>query len=121
MGKHEEKDLPKVEQLLRRGEPCLAICAGKDCARGGTKQVLRAAQATLNEAGLAEACAVILTRCQDYCNDGPVMTVMPGAFPYLEMEPAAVHQVILDHVRDGRPVMNRLPGRIRRKLERRRA
>lgn len=121
MGKHKGKDVVKVEQLARCNESCLAICAGKHCARAGTKQLLRVVRAALDEAGLVETHAVVLTKCQDYCDDGPVMTVIPGAFPYIGLDEQAARQVIFDHVRDGTPVPGCLPKRIRRKLERQQA
>lgn len=119
MGKHDHEPVVKVEQALRSAGSCLAICADKDCARAGAKKVVRAAEAALEEAGLAETVSVVLTKCQDYCEDGPAMTVLPGAYPYLELCPESVRHVVLDHVRDGRPVLGKLHKRFRRKLERR--
>ncbi|NTU78858.1 MAG: (2Fe-2S) ferredoxin domain-containing protein [Chloroflexales bacterium] len=119
MGKHDHENGVKVEELMRRGGPCLAVCGGKHCTRAGAKQVLRAAQAALDEAGLGETVSVILTKCQDYCDDGPAMTVLPGAYPYVELDRESARQVVLDHVRDGQPVLERLHKRARRKLERR--
>lgn len=121
MGKNHEKELPKVEHLTRRNESCLAICAGKHCAKGGAKHVIRAVRAALDEAGLAETMPVVLTRCQDYCDDGPVMTVLPEEYPYLDLRERSARQVVLDHVRDGSPVLELLPKRLRRKLARREA
>jgi (2Fe-2S) ferredoxin len=118
MGKHDHEDV-NIEQLIRRGGACLGICAGKHCARAGTKQVLRAVRAALDEAGLGEAVPVTLTKCQDYCDDGPVMTILPGAYPYINLRPDSARQVVLDHVRDGRPVLEQLHKRMRRKLARR--
>jgi (2Fe-2S) ferredoxin len=118
MGKH-DKDLSKVEQLIRRNEACLAICVGKHCAKAGAKQVIRAARAALDETGLAGTYPVVLTKCQDYCDDGPVMAVIPGEYPYLGLCDHTARQVIFDHVRDHSPVLELLPKRIRRKLERR--
>ncbi len=120
MGKH-ERDVVKVEKLPRSDRPCLAVCAGKDCARAGAKQVIRAAQGALAEAGLAEHVDFALTKCQDYCDDGPAMTVLPGEFPYVELCPESVRQVVLEHLRDGRPVLKRLHKRARRRYERRMA
>jgi (2Fe-2S) ferredoxin len=76
-------------------------------------------RAALTEAGLDTTVAVTLTKCQDYCDDGPTMTVLPGAYTYVDMSPDVARRVVLDHVRDGRPVLERLHKRLRRKLERR--
>jgi (2Fe-2S) ferredoxin len=119
MGKHDRADVVKVEQLIRRDVVCLGICAGKHCAKAGTKHVLRAVRAALDETGLADTHAVVLTKCQDYCDNGPAMTVLPGAYPYVELSAESARQIVLDHVRDGRPVLKRLEKHVRRKLERR--
>lgn len=119
MGKHDVADEVKLKQLIRRGDPCLGICAGKHCAKAGTKYVLRAVRAALDEAGLAETIAVTLTKCQDYCDDGPTMTVLPGEYTYVDLRPESARRVVLEHVRDGRPVLRQLNKRQRRKLERR--
>lgn len=119
MGKHDREHGVKVEHLERRAGPCLAVCAGKHCARAGAKHVIRAVEASLHEAGLADMVQLALTKCQDYCDDGPVMTVLPGGYPYVELDPEAARQVVLEHVRDGRPVLAQLHRRKRRKLERR--
>lgn len=119
MGRDDHDRVVKVEKLLRQGRPCLGICAGKDCARAGAKHVIRAVRAALEEAGLAETVAVELTKCQDHCDDGPAMTVIPGEYPYVELCPVSARRVVLDHVRDGRPVLKHLQKRARRRLERR--
>lgn len=119
MGKHDREDVVKVEHLLRNERPCLAICAGKHCAKAGAKQVIRATRTALEEAGLAETVPVALTKCQDYCDDGPAITVLPGGYPYVELCAQSARQIVLSHLRDGRPVLERLTKRFRRKLERR--
>jgi (2Fe-2S) ferredoxin len=120
MGKHNGKDVPKVEKLIKRNERCLAICAGKHCAKAGTKQVFRAVEATLAEHGLADTHGAILTKCQDYCDDGPVMTVVADGCTYIGLSAGVARDVVIAHIRDGQPVLERLPRRIRRRLERRR-
>ncbi|NJM06234.1 (2Fe-2S) ferredoxin domain-containing protein [Candidatus Gracilibacteria bacterium] len=116
MGKDEK--LRSVEKIARAGRPCLAICAGKDCARAGTRQLLNAAQAALHEADLADQVAIEITKCQDYCDDAPVMSVVPGGLPYVDLRPADVHRIVDNHVRNGRPVAELLHKRARRKLKR---
>lgn len=120
MGKHKDRDVVKVEKL-RGDRPCLAVCAGKHCARAGARQVIRAAQQALEEAGLAGSVDFALTRCQDYCDDGPAMTVLPGAFPYVELCAETAREVVLEHLSAGRPVVRRLHKRARRRYERRTA
>lgn len=121
MGRDDHDRAVKVEHLMRLGRPCLGICADKDCARAGAKQVIRAAREALAEAGLDGAVALELTRCQDHCDDGPALTVIPGEYPYVELDAASARRVVLEHLRDGRPVLEHLHRKARRRLERRMA
>lgn len=106
----------KVERLLRGERLCLGVCAGKDCARAGAKHVIRAVHAALDEAGLADEVPVVLTKCQDYCDDGPALTVAPAGLPYVDLSPAEAHEVVLSHVREGKPVLRLLQKKARKKL-----
>jgi (2Fe-2S) ferredoxin len=106
----------KVEHLARLGRPCLGICTGKHCSRGGAQQVIGAAHAALHEAGLADTVSIEPTSCQDHCDDGPAMTIVPGFYPYLGLCPATTRNVVLSHLRDGQPVLEKLHRRMRRRL-----
>jgi len=70
-----------IAKLARHDQPCLAVCAGKHCAKAGTKHIRRAIQAALTHARLDGKIVVELTKCQDYCDDAPAATVRPGPFP----------------------------------------
>lgn len=121
MGKDDDDRVVKVEKLMRRPGACIGICAGKDCARAGAKQVIRAVREALEEADLAEAVDIQLTKCQDNCDDGPALTVFPGGYPYVDLDAEAAREVVFEHVRAGRPVLRHLQKRMRRRLERRMA
>jgi NADH:ubiquinone oxidoreductase subunit E len=115
MSKHEKPR--KVEKLAHNERPCLAVCAGKHCAKAGTKHILRAAHAALAEAGLDEEVGIELTKCQDYCDDAPAVTVLPGPYPYIELTPKTVLQIVLEHIVNGQPLRSFLHKRARRRLE----
>jgi len=107
----------KVEKLARQEMPCLAVCAGKHCAKAGTKHLLRTAHAALAEVGLDGEVGVELTKCQDYCDDAPAVTVLPGPYPYIEMTPKSMSQMIQEHVANGQPLREFLHKRARRQLD----
>ncbi|WP_129670859.1 ferredoxin [Candidatus Chloroploca sp. Khr17] len=118
MGKHDRERGPSIEQVARNGQPCIAVCGGKHCARAGGGMILQAAEAALHEADLTQAVTVVQTRCQDFCDDGPVLTLVPGMYPYLHLCPVSTRQIVLDHVRDGNPVLDKLHRRMRKRLAR---
>jgi|HigsolmetaAR201D_1030396.scaffolds.fasta_scaffold34374_1 NADH-quinone oxidoreductase subunit F len=107
----------KVEKLARLERPCLAVCAGKHCAKAGTKHILRAVHAALDDAGLDSSVQVALTKCQDYCDYGPVVTVLPGEYPYVGLTPQSVQQVVQEHLGQERPVVSLLYKRMRKRLQ----
>jgi (2Fe-2S) ferredoxin len=78
---------------------------------------LKAAHTALTQAGLAGEVRVELTKCQDYCDDAPAVTVLPGPYPYIELTPMAVLQIVLEHLTNGRPLRAFLHKRARRRLE----
>jgi (2Fe-2S) ferredoxin len=109
--------LKTIEKQYGTDKPCLAICAGKHCAKAGTKHILRAARAALDEAGLDSSVDVVLTKCQDYCDDAPVVSVLPGEFPYTELAPANMSDIVAEHLRGGKPVLTLLDKRARKRLK----
>jgi (2Fe-2S) ferredoxin len=118
MGKHDRDRVVDVEKLGRSRQPCLGICADKDCARAGAKHIIRAAHEALEAAGLSEAVPVMLTKCQDYCDDSPSLTVFPGGYPYIDLEPEDVAEIVAKHVAAGQPVLDLLHKRMRKRLKR---
>ena len=51
----------------------LLMCAGTGCVASGTPKVKAALQAELKKRGLAEEIKIVLTGCNGYCAEGPVM------------------------------------------------
>jgi (2Fe-2S) ferredoxin len=105
-----------IKALIRDDQPCLAICVGKKCAKAGAKHILAAARAGLEEAALADI-PLRLTKCQDYCDDAPMLAILPGEYPYINLTPAGVRQIIVAHLGEGQPVGELLHKRARRRLE----
>ena len=110
--------LSKLEKKASASRPCLAICAGKHCAKAGAKQIIRAVSAALDEAGMSNTVAVALTECQDHCDDAPAITALPGPYPYIDLAPADVRTIVAEHLGRGRPVRSLLHKRARKLLER---
>ena len=105
-----------IKALVRDDQPCVAICVGKKCAKAGAKHILAAARAGLEEAALADI-PLRLTKCQDYCDDAPMLAILPGEYPYINLTPAGVRQIIVAHLGQGQPVGELLHKRARRRLE----
>lgn len=115
MSKHDT--LKVAERAAHSARLCLAICAGKHCAKAGAKQIRRAVEATLEDLALEESATVILTKCQDYCDDAPSLTILPAGLPYTELTQKTVRQIVTSHIRDGLPVRELLEKKARKRLK----
>lgn len=106
-----------VHKIADDGIPCIAICAGKHCAKAGTKQLVRAMQQALEEQGLATTFRIELSKCQDNCDDAPCLTTLPDDYPYVELEAADSKRIVCQHLCLGQPVLDLLEKKARKKLE----
>jgi (2Fe-2S) ferredoxin len=118
MSKHDK--LPSLEKIGRRSNVCLALCADKHCARSGAKQLRQAIEASLDEHGLSEHIAVEWTKCQDFCDDSPALTVLPQGLSYIRVMPRNARQIVESHLIEGEPVIDLLDKKSRHRLLRRR-
>lgn len=115
MGKNEK--VRSIEKLADSDRSCIGVCAGKHCAKAGTKHILRALQSSLAEACLTDKVAVELTKCQDYCDDAPSLTVLPGPYPYIDLTPATAQQIVTEHIVKGKVIVSMLDKRTRKRLK----
>jgi (2Fe-2S) ferredoxin len=118
MSKHDK--LPSVEKIGRRSTVCLAMCADKHCARAGAKQLRQTIEASLHEHGLSEQVTVEWTKCQDFCDDSPALTVLPQGLSYIRMTLRSARQIVESHIIEGEPVIDLLDKKSRHRLLRRR-
>lgn len=106
-----------VHKIADDGVPCIAICAGKHCAKAGTKHIVRAMRQALEGQGVASEFRIELTKCQDNCDDAPCLTTLPDAYPYVELSPEDSEQIVCQHLCLGQPVIDLLQKKARKKLE----
>ena len=58
------------------------LCAGTGCVASGTMKVKAALQEELKKRGLEEEIKLVLTGCNGYCAEGPVVVVHPDEVFY---------------------------------------
>ncbi|MBC8163951.1 MAG: (2Fe-2S) ferredoxin domain-containing protein [Roseiflexaceae bacterium] len=92
------------------------LCGGDDC-RDGAKKIRRELERLIEQRGLASQVELRMTKCQGRCEDGPVLTVMPGANTYGELNTAAVAEIVDQHLIRGQPVRARLLKKAAKKLK----
>ena len=94
--------------------PCLALCAGKHCARAGTRRLFLATQEALANCELSEQVEVVITKCQDHCDDAPVMNILPDDVTCKRLTRERITEIVEQHLRNGQPLPMAFPGRRRK-------
>ena len=79
------------------------LCFGPNCSPRGSRGLLPILEAAVARAGLADRVEIIVTSCRNRCDYGPSMNVYPGPTFYNELTPEGIEEIVLEHLRDGRP------------------
>jgi len=79
------------------------MCAGTGCVATGTPKVRAAMQAELEKHGLADEIKIVLTGCNGFCAEGPVMLVYPEEIFYQKLTVEDIPKLVEEHFLKGRP------------------
>jgi len=81
----------------------LLMCAGTGCVASGTPKVKDALKAELEKRGLADEIKIVLTGCNGFCAEGPVMLVYPDEIFYQKLTVEDIPKLVEEHFLKGRP------------------
>ncbi|MEW6600907.1 MAG: NAD(P)H-dependent oxidoreductase subunit E, partial [Nitrospirota bacterium] len=81
----------------------LLMCAGTGCVASGTPKVRDALKAELEKRGLADEIKIVLTGCNGFCAEGPVMLVYPEEIFYQKLTVEEIPKLVEEHFLKGRP------------------
>jgi NADH:ubiquinone oxidoreductase subunit F (NADH-binding)/(2Fe-2S) ferredoxin/NAD-dependent dihydropyrimidine dehydrogenase PreA subunit len=79
------------------------LCAGASCVDSGTMKVKTVLDEELRRWGLEEEIGVVLTGCDGFCSDGPVMAVYPEGIFYHTQPIEDIPKLVEEHFLKGRP------------------
>ena len=79
------------------------LCAGTGCVASGTGKVREAVQSELVRRGLQDEIKIVLTGCNGYCAEGPVLSVFPDEIFYQKVTVEDVPKLVEEHFLKGRP------------------
>jgi NADH:ubiquinone oxidoreductase subunit F (NADH-binding)/(2Fe-2S) ferredoxin len=82
----------------------LMICGGTGCIASGGLKVKEALEHELRERGLQDEFKLVLTGCNGFCAEGPIMTVYPEGIFYEKLKPEDMPFLVEEHLLKGRPV-----------------
>jgi NADH:ubiquinone oxidoreductase subunit F (NADH-binding)/(2Fe-2S) ferredoxin len=81
----------------------LLLCAGTGCVASGTAKVKTALEQELKNRGLANEIKIVLTGCNGFCAEGPVMLVYPEEIFYQKLTVEDIPKLVEEHFLKGRP------------------
>ncbi len=82
----------------------LMVCGGTGCIASGGLKVKQALEAELRNRELDKEINIVITGCNGFCAEGPIMTVYPDGIFYEKLTPADVTEIVEEHLLKGRPV-----------------
>ena len=85
-------------------ESYILVCGGTACFSGGGDKIIEEFKAQLAEQGLAEKVQVVATGCLGFCEQGPIVKVLPQGTFYVQVKPEDVKEIVNEHLVKGRVV-----------------
>lgn len=82
----------------------LMLCAGTGCVSNGSHRIKAALERELAKHDLQDEVAVVMTGCNGFCAQGPVMTVQPDGVFYQLLTDEDIPHLVEEHFLKGRPV-----------------
>ncbi|NTU42577.1 MAG: NADH-quinone oxidoreductase subunit F, partial [Nitrospirales bacterium] len=80
------------------------LCGGNGCTARGSLRIKEALEKELKERGLEKEIGVVLTGCNGFCAQGPIMIVHPEDIFYKKVTVQDVPAIVDEHLVKGRPV-----------------
>ena len=85
-------------------ESYILVCGGTACFSGGGDKIIDEFKAQLKDAGLEEKVQVVATGCLGFCEQGPIVKVLPQGTFYVQVKPEDVKEIVNEHLVKGRVV-----------------
>ena len=82
----------------------LMLCTGTGCVAGGAFRIKVALENELQKQGLDKEISVIITGCNGFCGQGPLLVVQPDEVFYGFLNPEDIPVLVQEHFLKGRPV-----------------
>ncbi|MBR4804722.1 MAG: NAD(P)H-dependent oxidoreductase subunit E, partial [Bacteroidales bacterium] len=80
------------------------VCGGTGCKSSNSLQILENFKSLLSKNNLQDEVQVIKTGCFGFCEQGPIVKIMPDNTFYTRVKPEDVERIINEHIIKGRKV-----------------
>ncbi len=85
-------------------ESYVLVCGGTACCSSGGTSVVEAFKKELEAAGLKDKVQVVVTGCLGFCEQGPIVKILPQGTFYVQVKTEDVKEIVADHLVKGRVV-----------------
>ncbi|MBQ8113545.1 MAG: NADH-quinone oxidoreductase subunit NuoF [Kiritimatiellae bacterium] len=85
-------------------ESYVLVCGGTACCSGGADKIVEAFAAELAAAGLKDKVQVVKTGCLGFCEQGPIVKILPQGTFYVQVKAEDVKEIVAEHLVKGRVV-----------------
>ncbi|MBQ4200214.1 MAG: NADH-quinone oxidoreductase subunit NuoF [Kiritimatiellae bacterium] len=85
-------------------ESYVLVCGGTACCSGGGTAVVEAFKKELEAAGLKDKVQVVVTGCLGFCEQGPIVKILPQGTFYVQVHEKDVKEIVAEHLVKGRVV-----------------
>lgn len=82
----------------------LMVCAGTGCVACGSLKIKNILATEIKNKGLENEIQIVLTGCNGFCANGPIMAVLPEGIFYQKLKPEDIPFLVEEHFLKGRPV-----------------
>ncbi len=82
----------------------ILICGGTACDSGGGLALTDALRRELDLANLSADVQIVRTGCLGFCEQGPIVKMLPEGTFYVQVKPEDAHELVQEHLVKGRPV-----------------
>ena len=85
-------------------ENYVLVCGGTACCSGGGDKIVEAFAKELEAAGLKDKIQVVTTGCLGFCEQGPIVKILPQGTFYVQVTEKDVQEIVKEHLVKGRVV-----------------
>jgi len=82
----------------------LMVCTGTGCVAGGAFRISEVLEEEIKKQGLENEVSVVITGCNGFCGQGPLLVVLPDGIFYGFITPEDIPFLVQEHLLKGRPV-----------------
>ena len=85
-------------------ESYVLVCGGTACCSSGGTTVVETFKKELEAAGLKDKVQVVVTGCLGFCEQGPIVKILPQGTFYVQVKVEDVKEIVAEHLVKGRVV-----------------